>query len=129
MQTLELERAASAPRFASLPDEANRWKYFSGSSVVQAVLSVVLARLPFSWAAPVIEPADVRESVHLVAPDLTPPPETRDEPIAIQKPLPRPQIAPKLEVKVPEVKPPAVEMPKKEVEIAKATPPTIPAPP
>ena len=134
MQTLELERAGSAPNFASLPNEANRWKYFSASSVVQAIVLVVLARLPFSWAAPVIEPADVRESVHLVAPDLTKPPQTHDEPIAVQKPLPRPQITPKLEVKVPEVKPPevkppAVEIPKKEVEVAKATPPTIPAPP
>src|SRR5215831_2567417 len=121
MQSLELERAASAPSFASLPNETNRWRYFSASSVVQAILLVVLARLPFSWAAPVIDPVDVRESVHLVAPDLTQPPQTHDEPIAVQKPVLRPQIAPKLEVKIPEVKPPVVEMQKKEVEIAKAT--------
>jgi len=129
MQMLDLERAVSAPSFASLPDDASRWKYFSMSSVAQAVLLVVLARLPFSWAAPVIKPGDVRDSVHLVAPDLTPPPQTHDEPIAVQNPLPKPKITPKLEVKVPEVKPPVLEMPKKEVEIAKATPPTIPAPP
>ena len=124
-----LERTVSEPSFASLPDEASRWKYFGASSVAQAVMLVVLARLPLSWAAPVIKPGDVRESVHLVAPDLTPPPETHDEPIAVQNPLPRPKITPKLEVKVPQVKPPAVEMPNKEVEIAKATPPTIPASP
>jgi len=126
MQTLE--RLVSAPSFASLPNEAGRWRYFSASSVAQAVLLVVLARLPFSWAAPVLQPVNVRDSVHLVAPDLTPPPQTRDEPIAVQNPLPRPKITPKLEVKVPEVKPPAIEMPKKEVEIAKATPPSIPMP-
>ena len=126
MQTLE--SVVSAPSFASLPNEAGRWRYFSASSVTQAVLLVVLARLPFSWAAPVLQPVDVRDNVHLVAPDLTPPPETHDEPIAVQKPLPRPQITPKLEVKVPEVKPPAIEVPKKEIEIAKVTPPSIPMP-
>ena len=124
-----LERAVPAPSFASLPDQAGRWKYFSTSSVIQAVLLVILARLPFSWAAPVLNPVDTRDSVHLVAPDLTPPPQTHDEPIAVQQPLPRPRITPKLEVKVSEVKPPAIEMPKKEIEIAKATMPSIPAPP
>lgn len=129
MQTLERERAVSAPSFASLPDSASRWKYFSTSCLAQAVLLVVVASLPFSWAAPVLNPVDTRESVHLVAPDLTPPPQKHDEPIAVQHPVPQPKIAPKLEVKVPEVKPPAIEVPKKEIEIAKATPPTIPAPP
>src|SRR5215469_18049508 len=128
MQMLDLERAVSAPSFASLP-VASRWKYFSTSSVAQAVLLVVLARLPFSWAAPVIKPGDLRDSVHLVAPDLTPPPQRHDEPIAVQNPLPKPKITPKLEVKVPQVMPPAVEMPNKEVEITKATPPTIPPSP
>ena len=126
MQTLE--RLVSAPSFASLQNEAGRWRYFSASSVTQAVLLVVLARLPFSWAAPALQPGDVRESVHLVAPDLTPPPPPHDEPIAVQKPLPRPKITPKLELRVPEVKPPAIEIPKKEIEIAKATPPSIPMP-
>lgn len=124
MQTLE--RLVSAPSFASLPTEAGRWRYFSASSVAQAVLLVVLARLPFSWSAPILKPVDPRDSVHLVALDLTPRPETHDEPIAVQRPLPRPKITPKLEVKIPEVKPPAIEMPKKE--IAKATPPSIPMP-
>src|SRR5215469_87215 len=119
-----LERAVPAPSFASLPDEAGRWKYFSASSVIQAVLLVVLARLPFSWAAPVLQPVDTHDSVHLVAPDLTPPPEKHDEPIEVQKspvPLPRPKIAPKLEVRLSEPKPPVAETPKP-VEVAKATP-------
>ena len=124
-----LERTVSAPSFASLPDVAGRWKYFSTSSVVQAVLLVMLARVPFSWVAPVLRPVDVRDSVHLVAPDLTPPPQTHDEPIAVQRPLPRPKITPKLQVKVPEVKSPAIEMPKKEIEIAKVTPPSMPSTP
>ena len=121
-----LERTVSEPSFGSLPEAAGRWKYFSISSLAQAFLLVMLARAPFSWVAPVLKPVDVRESVHLVAPDPTPP-QTHDEPIAVQKPLPRPKISPKLQVKVPEVKPPTIEVPK--VEIAKATPPTIPAPP
>ena len=127
MQTLE--RAVSPPSFASLPGEGGRWRYFSASSIVQVAVLVVLARLPFSWAAPVLNPVDTKESVHLVAPDLTPPPEKHDEPIAVQQPLARPKITPRVEVKIPEVKPPAIEMPKKEIEIAKATPPTVPAVP
>ena len=129
MQTLET--AVSAPSFASLPEASGRWKYFSSSSLVQAVLLVALARLPFSLFAPVINPVDVRESVRLVAPDLTPAPAKTDEPIAVQKPpipLPKPKVAPKLEVQLPERKPPVVEQPKKEVEVAKVTPPPVPAP-
>ena len=129
MQTLE--RAASAPSFASLPESASRWKYFSTSSAVQAVLLVVLARLPFSLAAPVLQPVDTHDSVHLVAPDLTPPSESRDEPIEVHRspvPLPKPKVAPKLEVRLPEPKPPVVETPPKPVEVAKATPPAIPLP-
>ena len=125
-----LERAVSAPSFASLPESASRWKYFSASSVVQTVLLVVLARLPFSLVAPVLQPVDTHDSIHLVAPDLTPPPKKHDEPIAVQKspvPLPKPKIAPKLEVRLPEPKP-VVETPPKPVEVAKATPPTIPLP-
>jgi TonB family protein len=126
-----LERTISAPSFAPLPESASRWKYFSTGSALQAVLLVVLARLPFSLAAPVLQPVDTHESVHLVAPDLTPPPEKHDEPIEVQKapgPLPRPKIAPKLEVRLPEPKAPTVETPPKPVEVAKATPPTIPMP-
>jgi len=129
MQTLE--RLVSAPSFASLPGEAGRWKYFSTSSVAQAVLLVVLAKLPFSLVAPVLQPVDVHDSVHLVAPDLTPPPQKHDEPIAVQKPpvpLPKPKVAPKLEVRLPEPKAPVIETPQKPVEVAKATPPPIPAP-
>ena len=129
MQTLD--RLVSAPSFASLPEEAGRWKYFSTSSVAQAVLLVALAKVPFSLVAPVLQPVDVRDSVHLVAPDLTPPPQKHDEPIAVQKPpvpLPKPKIAPKLEVRLPETKAPPIETPQKPVEVAKATPPTIPLP-
>jgi TonB family protein len=129
MQTLE--RAVSAPSFASLPESAIRWKYFSTSTAVQAVLLVVLARLPFSLAAPVLQPVDTHDSVHLVAPDLTPPPEKHDEPIEAVKspvPLPKPKIVPKLEVRLPEPKPSVKETPPKPVEVAKATPPTIPLP-
>src|SRR5499427_6684820 len=131
MATLDLERAVSAPSFASLPEEASRWKYFSTSSVAQAVLLVVLARLPFLWVAPVLQPVDVRESIHLVAPDLTQRPHKHNEPIAVQKPpvpLPKPKIAPKLEVRLPEPKAPAIETPQKPLEVAKATPPSIPMP-
>jgi TonB family protein len=126
-----LERTVSAPSFAPLPESANRWKYFSTGSAVQILLLLVLARLPFSLAAPVLQPVDTHESVHLVAPDLTPPPEKHDEPIEVHKapiPLPRPKIAPKLEVRLPQQKPPIVETPPKPVEVAKATPPTIPMP-
>lgn len=129
MQTLE--RAASAPSFASLPQSASSWKYFSTSTVAQAVLLVALARLPFSLAAPVLQPVDTHQSVHLVAPDPIPPTDKHDEPIEVKKspvPLPIPKIAPTVAVRLPEPKPLAVETPPKPVEVAKATPPAIPLP-
>jgi TonB family protein len=127
MQTLE--RAASAPGFSSLPQSANRWKYFSTSTVAQVLLLAAFIRLPFSLAAPVLQPVDKRESIHLVVPDPTA--DKHDEPIEVKKspvPLPRPKIAPTLAVRLPEPRPLAVETPPKPVEVAKATPPTFPLP-
>lgn len=128
MQTLE--RPVSAPSFASMPGSV-RWKYFSFSTLAQAVALLAIARLPFSLVAPVFQTVDVHEAVHLVAPDPTPPRAKPDEPIAIQKPpipLPKPKIAPKIEVRLPEEKPPIVQPPKKDIEVAKITPPSVPAP-
>ena len=126
MQTLE--KAVSAPTFASLPEPTNRWRYFGTSSLVQAVLLVALVKLPFSLVAPVFQPIDVRDSVHLVAPDLTQLPRN-DRPIAVQKPVlsPKPTNAPKLEVRLPKEKPPAIEAPKP-VQTAKISPPSLLAP-
>jgi TonB family protein len=78
-----------------------------------------------------LQPVDVHDSVHLVAPDLTPQPQKDDEPIAVHKspvPLPKPTVTPKLEVRLPRVPPPPVETPPKPIEVAKVTPPSIPLP-
>jgi TonB family protein len=118
MQTLA--RTVSAPSFALLLESASRWKYFSTSTVAQALLLVVLARFPFSLAVPVLQPVDTHESVHLVAPDLTPPVQKHDEVVAVQKP-PVPLLKPTLEVLLPEPKKRVDEIPPKPGEVAKAT--------
>lgn len=123
MQTLE--KVVSAPTLASLPEPTIRWRYFGSIWLVQAVLLVVVAKLPFSLVAPVLQPIDVRDSVHLVAPEL-PQPAKSQQPIAVQKPVlaPNPTRAPKLEVRLPEVRLPEEKPPKQEIQVAKVSPPT-----
>jgi TonB family protein len=80
-------------------------------------------KLPFSLVAPALQPIDVRDSVHLVAPVLEQPP-TSHQPILTQKKLstPIPARAPKLAVRLPEEKMPAIQPPKQEIEVAKVSP-------
>ena len=126
------ERVYLAPTFASLPEPRSRWGSLSVSSIVQAGLLVAIVKLPFSLAAPVFQPPDVRNSVHLVAPEPIQPVST-PQPIVEKKPVlvPKPAIAPKLEVRMPAVKPPEIKPPEPEKgaeEVAKVTLPTLPTP-
>ncbi len=88
------------------------------SYVLELLLLFALAKLPFSLFAPILEPVDVRESVHLVMPDLVQPP---SEP-------PKIAVAPKVKARVPEHKSPVIEPPKQKIEVAKISPPDPPAP-
>lgn len=121
METLENIVPASA--FASLPDPTIHWSRFGVSFLVQAMLLVFFARTSISFMAPVLYPIDTRDSVHLVAPPISPVPR-ESQPVvkARELPVPRPVITPKLKAT------PSVEMLKPKVEIAKVISPTLPAP-
>src|SRR5215469_16719247 len=129
MQTLEI--VASAPTFGLLPQQPTSRRYFGTSVgyVAQFLLLLALAKLPFSLVAPVLQPVDVRDSVHLVAPDFVRPP-SKAQPTAVQKPVsaPKTTVAPKLEVRLPQEKQPAIQPPKQEIETAKISPPKLPVP-
>lgn len=113
-----------APNFSMLPEPQGRWGSFGASFVIQAAILLALTQLTISLVAPVLNPIDTQESVHLVAPKLTPPPQ-----VAKTTPLPAPRpITPKVEVRLPKQAPPPIELPKQKVEIAKVIPPPMPAP-
>jgi TonB family protein len=120
MQTLE--RVPSAPTFGLLPEPSRRRRYLGAglSYVAQVLILFVLAKLPFSLFAPVVQPLDISDSVHLVVPDdLQRPSEA--QPSTIQQPV---SPTPKVKVRAPE-KPLAIELPKQE---AKISPPDLPVP-
>ena len=132
METLERTIPANAfpaNAFASLPASQVHWSSFGISFLVQILLLVAVAESGISFMAPVLNPVDTRESVHLVSPVLTPPPQV-PEPVAKIKemPVPKSVITPKLQVQVPKVQPPPIELPTPKVEVAKVTPPRVPVP-
>jgi TonB family protein len=124
METLENIVPVSA--FASLPESPIHWSKFAVGFLGQTVLLVFFATTSISFMAPVLNPIDTRESVHLVAPVLVPvPQEPKPVPEARKMPVPKPIIPPKIQAKPPMVTPPPIEVPK--VEVAKVTPPTVTA--
>jgi TonB family protein len=121
-----LEKAVPASAFASLPETPIRWSTFAVGYLVPTALVVFFATTGISFMAPVLEPVDTRESVHLVAPVLEPPPEEA-KPVAeaVKAPPPKPIVPPKVQAKAPVITPPPIEAPK--VEVAKVTPPLVTA--
>jgi TonB family protein len=115
--------AIPATAFASLPETRGPWKYFGVTLVGQLVVALLIGKLTLSLMAPVFYEVDTRESVHLVAPDLTPP--TR-EPEPAPKPKKVPVHPPEIIPRVKKVEPPKVIAPP--VEIAKAAPPPVTPP-
>jgi TonB family protein len=116
--------AVSGNVIALLPEAPTHWSTFAISFLAQTALLVFVAKTSISFMAPVFDPIDTRESVHLVAPDLTPPPQ---EPVRVaqEKPTPasKPIVPPKIQAKAPP--PPPIEVPKPKVEEAKLTPPPV----
>jgi TonB family protein len=121
-----LEKAVPASAFASLPESPVRWSTFAVGYLVPTALVVFFATTGISFMAPVLDPVDTRESVHLVAPVLTPVPE-EPKPVteAVKVPAPKPIVPPRVQAKPPVVTPPPIEVPK--VEVAKVTPPMVTA--
>jgi TonB family protein len=126
METLDNVVPASA--FASLPEPPIHWTKFAVGYLSQTLLLVFFATMSLSSMAPVLNPIDTHDSVHLVAPVLSPVPQ-QPEPVtkARELPVPKPVITPKLQVQLPMAPPPPIELPKPKVEVAKVTPPTVPA--
>ena len=114
--------AVSGNAFALLPDPPIHWSTIAIGFLTQTALLVFVATTSISFMAPVFDTIDTQESVHLVAPVLTPAPQEA-VPVAKAKPTPAPKpiVPPKLQVKVPTA--PPIEMPK--VEVAKLTPPPV----
>ncbi len=117
-----LENAVPASAFASLPETPIRWSTFALGFLVPTALVVFFATTGISFMAPVLEPVDTRESVHLVAPVLEPVPEEPKPVAEIKAPAPKPIVPPKVQAKAPVITPPP-EVPK--VEVAKVTPPVV----
>ncbi len=122
-----LENAVPASAFASLPESPIHWSKFAVGYLSQTLLLVFFATTSISFMAPVLNPIDTHDSVHLVAPQLSP---ARQQPEPVTKarelPVPKPVITPKLQVQLPAVAPPPVEVPKPKVEVAKVIPPIVP---
>jgi TonB family protein len=112
-----LEEVPSAPTFGLLQERPSPWRYFGTilSYVGQILILFVLARLPFSLFAPVLQPVDVAESVSLVTPELVQPPSE----------APKIPVASKVKVRQPEQKLPVIKLPRQE---AKSSLPNVPAP-
>jgi TonB family protein len=126
METLDNVVPASA--FASLPESPIHWSMLAVGYLAQTLLLVFFATTSISFMAPVLNPIDTSESVHLVAPMLSPvPQESKPVPVARKMPAPKLSVTPKLQVQLPKVTPPPIEVPKPQVEVAKVTPPTVPA--
>ena len=121
MKTLDV---APAPDFASLPVSEGRWGSFGLSFIIQAALLIAITKTSISFVAPVLNPIDTKDNIHLVAPDLKPR-APAPEPVAKIK---QPPITPKVQARLPVVTPPPIEVPKQKVEVAKMTPPTVPPP-
>jgi TonB family protein len=126
MQTLE--RTLSAPSFASLPDSPSRLAYFSVSCLVQAALLVALAKTSISLVAPIFNPVDLHDNVHLVAIEwpASPPPAP---PPMLKEPAPPRPVSEKLEPRLLKQQP-TIQIPKqnRKIEVTEATRPVLPAP-
>jgi TonB family protein len=115
-----------APDFGSLPEAQGRWGSFGVSFIVQAALLVAITKTTISFVAPVLNPVDTHDNVHLIAPDLKPrPPLPQTVTRTKEIPPPRQAITPKTEVRAPKITPPPIELPKQKIEVAK----DIPRPP
>jgi TonB family protein len=121
MKTLE---GVPAPDFASLPEYQGRWGSFGVSFVLQVAMLVAITKTTISFVAPVLNPIDTYENVHLVAPELKSPPPVPEQ-VAKVKQLP---ITPRVQVRLPKQTPPPIEAPKAPVQVTKVVPPPLPAP-
>jgi TonB family protein len=121
MKTLE---TIPAPDFATLPASQSRLGSFGLSFVLQAAILVAITKTTISFVAPVFYPIDTHDNVHLVAPQLKPPPPVPQQ--VAKRELPKVAIAPKVELPTPKEVPPPIEVPKQKTEVAKVTPPPLP---
>ncbi len=123
MQTLE--KPHSAPSFASVSQPSSRWRCFSVSCLVQAALLVALAKTSISFVAPIFNPIDVGNNVHLVALEWTPP--KTPDPVSRLHDAPKPRPVPgKLEAPLPKQQP-KIQVPKQDIHVAEVTPSAPPA--
>jgi TonB family protein len=113
------EKTAAAPTFGLLPEPRRRWRYLGTglSYVAQVLILFALAKLPFSLFAPILQPVEVSDNVHLVMPEVVQPQ------IASQT-----VVAPKPKVRPIEPKSHAIELPKQTIKAAKVSPPDPPVP-
>jgi TonB family protein len=113
------EKTAAAPTFELLPEPRRPWRYLGTglSYVAQILILFALAKLPFSLFAPILQPVEVSDNVHLVMPEVLQPQ------IASQ-----PAVAPKPKVRPIEPRSNAIELPKQTIKAAKVSPPDPPVP-
>ena len=120
------ENVVPATAFAPLSESRVHWSTRAVGYLVPTALVIFFATTTISFMAPIIEPIDTHESVHVVFPVLEPAPKGPEPVIEAKKvPAPKPIVAPKVAAKPPVVTPPPIEAPK--VEVAKVTPPPVTA--
>ena len=120
------ENVVPATAFAPLPESRVHWSTRAVGYLVPTALIIFFATTTISFMAPIIEPIDTHESVHLVFPVLEPAPKEPEPVVEAKKvPAPKPIVPPKVAAKPPVVTPPPIEAPK--VEVAKVTPPPVTA--
>lgn len=123
-----LANSVPATAFASLPESPIHWSTLAVTYLAQTALVVFFATTSISFMAPVLDPIDTQDSVHLVAPVLAPVPRESEPVVEAKKiPPPKPIIPPKVQARPPVLTPPPIEMPK--MEVAKVTPPKVTAVP
>ena len=120
------ENVVPATAFAPLSESRVHWSTRAVGYLVPTALVIFFATTTISFMAPIIEPIDTHESVHVVFPVLEPAPKGPEPVVEAKKvPAPKPIVAPKVAAKPPVVTPPPIEAPK--VEVAKVTPPPVTA--
>ena len=120
------ETIVPVPALASLPEPKSRWRSFSVGFLVQVLLLVFCTETTISFMAPVLNPVDTSDNVHLVAPQLSPqPPEPESMAKVREIPIPRVVRAP---MPPRQQTLPLVDLAKPKIEVAQITPATPPAP-
>jgi len=123
------EETIRSTAFACLAEPPCRWIAFAVGMLVQAALLLILTNVTFFALSPTLNQVDMRNLVHLVAPDLLQAPADRNRKAMVLKaPAPQPVKPSTLELRIPRDTPPLILPSKLLREAEKAMPPVTQTP-